>query len=177
MLNYIDMTNINSKKVIIIGGGIGGLCTAARLLKDGYEVKIYEKEPILGGRAHRINQEGYTFDMGPTLLMMTDVLYETFSYCGKNFDDYVELIQLEPNYQVTFANHKSIVVSSNMAKLSGELSRFDEKAPEQFYRYIADVAQMYRVSRDRFIDKNFNNITDFINVRAGFELFKKTRSQ
>ncbi len=84
------MKNNKLKSVIIVGGGIGGMCAAARLLKNGYEVTIVEKEDKIGGRAHRIEKSGYTFDMGPTLLMMTDTLYETFSYCGKNFDDYIE---------------------------------------------------------------------------------------
>lgn len=162
-------------KTIIIGGGIGGLCTAARLLKQGYEVTIIEKEPMVGGRAHRMRQDGYTFDMGPTLLMMTDVLYDTFSYCGKNLDDYMELIQLEPNYQVAFADKRRITVSSNLPRFAAELAKFDQKAPEQFYKYFSDVSEMYRISRGKFIDKNFDKLVDFINPQAGIELLKKTR--
>ncbi len=163
----------NSKSVIIIGAGIGGLCTAARLLKDGYKVTMYEKEAIVGGRAHRIVQDGYTFDTGPTLLMMTDVLYDTFTYCDKNFDDYITLLQLEPNYRVTFADKSKITVSSNLPKFTAELAQFDPKAPEQFYRYFADVAEIYRISRAGFIDKNFDRFTDFININSGIKLLKK----
>jgi phytoene desaturase len=161
------------KQVVIIGGGIGGLCTAARLLKNGYKVTIFEKENKVGGRANRIKQDGYTFDTGPTLLMMTDVLYDTFTYCGKNLDDYLELIQLEPNYQVHFGDKSKITVSSNLPKFQAELARFDPKAPEQFYKYFANVAAMYRISRKDFVEKNFNSITDFINVRSGSQLLRK----
>lgn len=173
MLNYNDMTKPKSKNVVIVGGGIGGLCTAARLLKEGYDVRLIEKEPIVGGRTHRMSQDGYTFDMGPTLLMMTDVLYDTFAYCGKNLDDYMELIQLEPNYQVAFADKRRITVSSNLPKLAAELAKFDPRAPEQFYKYFSDVAEMYRISRGSFIDKNFDKLSDFINPKAGTELLKK----
>lgn len=172
MLNCNDMSK-SKHKTIIIGGGIGGLCTAARLLRQGYEVIIIEKEPMVGGRAHRMRQDGYTFDMGPTLLMMTDVLYDTFSYCGKNLDDYMELIQLEPNYQVAFADKRRITVSSNLPRFAAELAKFDQKAPEQFYKYFSDVSEMYRISRGKFIDKNFDNLVDFINPQAGVELLKK----
>lgn len=149
------------------------MCTAARLQKEGYEVSIYEKEPLVGGRANRIVQDGYTFDTGPTLLMMTDVLYDTFEYCGKNFDDYIELIQLEPNYRVAFADGSRITVSSNLPKFAAELAKFDPQAPEQFYRFFADVAEIYRLSRGGFIDKNFNSLTDFINFRSGLKLLQK----
>lgn len=161
------------KNISVIGAGIGGLCSAARLLHDGYNVTIYEKEDIVGGRANRIVQDGYTFDTGPTLLMMTDVLYDTFKYCGKNLDDYLELIQLEPNYRVTFADHTNITVSSNMPKFQAELKKFDAKAPEQFYKYFADVSEMYRISRDKFIDKNFDKLSEFINLRSGIKLIRK----
>ncbi len=161
------------ESAIIIGGGVGGLCTAARLLKEGYAVTVYEKEDKIGGRAHRLEQDGYVFDTGPTLLMMTDVLYDTFTFCGKNLDDYIDLIQLEPNYQVAFADKSKITVSSNLPKFQAELARFDPNAPEQFYQFFADVSEMYRISRNDFIDKNFNQITDFINVRSGAKLLQK----
>lgn len=164
------MSRIKQKSVVIIGAGIGGLCAAARLLKNGYRVKIIEKENMVGGRAHRFVQDGYTFDMGPTLLMMTDVLYETFSYCGKNLDDYLELIQLEPNYQVNFANKRHITVSSNLPRFVTELDKFDPKASAQFFRFFGDLADMYRISRGSFIDKNFDKLTDFISPKAGVEL-------
>lgn len=163
----------NAKTAIIIGGGVGGLCTAARLLKNGYQVTVIEKEPKVGGRANRITQAGYSFDTGPTLLMMTDVLYDTFQYCGKNFDDYIELIQLEPNYQVAFADKSKITVSSNLPKFVKELERFDPKAPEQFYKFFAAVSAIYRISRASFIDTNFDRVLDFINPKSGFELLKR----
>ena len=167
------MEKKSQKSAIIVGGGIGGLCTAARLLKNGYKVTVVEKEDKVGGRANRIEKGGYTFDMGPTLLMMTDVLYETFEYCGKNFDDYITLLQLEPNYQVAFADKSKITVSSNLPRFAKELSKFDPKGPEQFYKFFGDVSSMYRIARGNFIDKNFRYITDFINPISGAQLLKK----
>jgi phytoene desaturase len=77
---------MSRKSVIIVGAGIGGLCTAARLSSLGYQVSVFEKEALVGGRANRIEKDGYKFDIGPTLLMMTDVLEETFRFCGKKND-------------------------------------------------------------------------------------------
>ena len=167
------MKNTRSKTAIVIGGGVGGLCTAARLLKDGYQVKLIEKEDKVGGRAHRIEKNGYIFDTGPTLLMMTDVLYDTFAYCGKNLDDYLTLLQLEPNYQVAFSDHSRITVSSNLPRFHKELAKFDPKAPSQFYRYFSDVAEIYRISRNNFIDKNFDSILDFMNPKSGAALIRR----
>lgn len=160
------------RTAIIIGAGIGGLTTAARLAHDGWKVTILEKEALVGGRAHRIDQDGYRFDTGPTILMMTDVLYDTFAYCGKNLDDYLTLQQLEPNYQVFFPDGEKIEVSSNLPRFTKELARIDSKGPEQFYSFFAATAKIYRLARSQFIDRNFDRLTDFINLQAGLELVR-----
>lgn len=165
-------TKDKKRTAIVIGAGIGGLATAARLAKDGWQVTLLEKEALIGGRAHRIDQDGYRFDTGPTILMMTDVLYDTFAYCGKDFDDYIDLQQLEPNYQVFFPDGQKIEVSSNLPRFAKELAKIDEKAPEQFYRFFADVAKIYRIARGQFIDKNFDSLTDFIDLKAGLQLLR-----
>ena len=160
------------KTAIIIGAGIGGMSAASRLAKDGYDVTIVEKDKNVGGRANVIKQDGYTFDTGPTILMMTDVLYDTFAYCGKNFDDYISLSQLEPNYQVRWSDGSGVEVSSNLPRFAQSLSKIDPKAPEQFYKFFGEMAKMYRIGRGKFIDKNFDKLTDFIDVSAGMELLK-----
>lgn len=164
---------MKQKSVAIIGAGIGGMCAAARLAKHGYSVDVYEQNPQVGGRAYKFSQDGFSFDMGPTLLMMTDVLYDTFKYCGKNFDDYIELIQLEPNYQVVFGDHSRIEVSSNLPRFCNQLAKFDSKAPEQFYHYFGRVAEFYRLARKHYIDKNFDKPTDFLSPKHGVQLLTK----
>ena len=61
------------KKVAIIGAGVAGLASACRLQAQGYDVTIYEKNAIPGGKMHQIIKDGYTYDVGPTLVMMPDV--------------------------------------------------------------------------------------------------------
>ena len=53
---------MNSKSVCIIGAGIGGLTTGALLIKNGYKVKIFEKESMIGGRALSFNASSLKFE-------------------------------------------------------------------------------------------------------------------
>lgn len=78
------ITMKTNKSVVIVGGGIGAYVQQLDFSKVAIVWLYMEKEPLVGGRANRIMQDGYTFDTGPTLLMMTDILYDTFEYCGKN---------------------------------------------------------------------------------------------
>lgn len=160
------------KKAIVIGAGLGGMATAARLAQDGFRVTVVEKESLPGGRAHRIRQAGYTFDTGPTILMMTDVIEDTFHYCERELSDYLDLQQLEPNYTAYYPDGEAITVSSNLPRFTQELARIDPAAPEQFLSFFAATAKIYRLARSQFIDKNFDKVTDFINLKAGLSLLR-----
>ena len=66
------------EKIAIIGAGIGGLATAARLSFKGHPVEVYEKLPVCGGRANIIEDKGFKFDTGPSFVMMPDFFKEVF---------------------------------------------------------------------------------------------------
>lgn len=167
------MPKQDSKKVVIVGAGLGGLSAAIRLLAEGHQVELYEKEALPGGRAHVIEKDGYRFDIGPTLLMMTDVLEDVFAAAGKDMADYLELIQLDPNYRVAFADGSTMIATSNLAMMTEELAAIDPKAPEQFHRFFAKLAYMYRMGRGQYIDKNFDSLTDFIDPVGGLDLLRQ----
>lgn len=62
-----------TKTISVIGSGVGGLTTAIRLQKAGYQVSIYEKEDRIGGKMNQIKKDGYTFDLGPSIVMMPEI--------------------------------------------------------------------------------------------------------
>ena len=50
------------KKAIVVGAGVGGTATAARLAHAGLDVEVYEKNAFSGGRCSLIHHDGYRFD-------------------------------------------------------------------------------------------------------------------
>jgi len=60
------------KKAIVIGAGIAGLATCLRLIKKGYQVTVVEKNSYTGGKLHALEQDGYRFDLGPSLFTMPE---------------------------------------------------------------------------------------------------------
>lgn len=73
-----------SKKVVIIGAGVGGLSTAIHLAIKGFDVTIFEQNDFVGGKANKIFKNGYSFDTGPTLLTMPFVLENLFQVAERN---------------------------------------------------------------------------------------------
>ncbi len=95
-------TGSTPKHIVIIGAGPGGLTTAMLLANRGFKVTLLEKENAVGGRNTAIRQGGYTFDTGPTFLMMKFILDEVFEEAGCAVDDYLEFSKLEPMYRLQF---------------------------------------------------------------------------
>ena len=91
---------MNKARAAIIGSGFGGLAAAIRLQAAGLETVIYEKRDLPGGRAYVYRDRGFTFDAGPTVITAPQCLRELFTLAGREMDDYVELMPVDPFYRL-----------------------------------------------------------------------------
>ncbi|KEO85185.1 phytoene desaturase family protein [Tumebacillus flagellatus] len=141
------------KRAIIVGAGVGGLTTGIRLLRQGFDVTILEKNARPGGRLGRISQNGFTFDIGPTILLMPDVFYELFQEVGRNFDDYVEMAQLEPNYRLHYADGSVLASTPNLQRMLTEIQRLAPDDAAGYMKYLHDMYKRYQIARYDFIEQ------------------------
>ena len=74
---------MSKKRIAIIGAGFSGLSSACYLAKQGFEVTVYEKHDVIGGRSRSYSEQGFTFDMGPSWYWMPDVFEKFFGDFGK----------------------------------------------------------------------------------------------
>src|SRR5215207_3535939 len=95
-LEGILWRKMNKRTALVIGAGIGGIATAARLAKNGYDVIVLEKNETPGGRCNQIVHDGHRFDLGPTLFLMPEVWEETFASLGERMSDHLELRRIDP---------------------------------------------------------------------------------
>src|SRR5829696_2789373 len=164
-----------AKRVAVVGAGMGGLAAAIRLRIMGFDVEVFEKNSQTGGRIGRLNQGGFTFDTGPTLLLMTDVYRDLFAAAGRNLDEEVDLIPLDPNYQVHFGDGDSIRISSSLPALIPELERIEPGVTPRFYRFMEDSCHKYRLGRKEFVERDFEKAGEFFSAR-NLRLLLKTRA-
>lgn len=150
------------RTAIIAGAGIGGLATAMRLAARGdFSVTILEKNETVGGRCNVLVDQGFRFDTGPSLLLMTDVYRELFSYCGMDFDERVPLIKIDPNYRVHFADNTTLEMSGDLSKMIPELEKIEPGSASGYYRFLEDSSRKYRIGRQEFVEKNFTRAGEF----------------
>lgn len=90
------------KRVVVVGAGPGGLTCGMILAHRGADVIFFEKQSAPGGRNRALKIDGYTFDTGPTFLMMKYVLEEMFAETGRKASDYLEFVRIDPLYRLQF---------------------------------------------------------------------------
>ncbi len=114
------------KKVIIIGGGIGGLAAAARLANQGLDVELFERRDQLGGRAYVYSINGFKFDGGPAVITAPFMFDEIFTEAGRKREDYYQTVPVKPFYRVFHHDGRSFDTS---ADLNSTLSQIDSWNP------------------------------------------------
>jgi len=154
---------------------MGGLAAAIRLAALGFEVEVFEKNGQAGGRMGRLEADGFTFDTGPSLLLMTDTYRELFHFAGRNLEDYVKLIPLDGQYRVTFGDGDALTIRRMLPEMIRELERIEPGVTPRFYRFLEDACLKYRLGRSEFVERDFEGARDFFGLR-NLRLLLKTKA-
>src|SRR5450631_3955953 len=111
-----------NKKVVVIGAGPGGLASAMLLAQRGFQVQVFEKQDVIGGRNAEVRLGNYRFDLGPTFLMMKFLLDELFEEGGRHSSKYLDFRRLDPMYELNFHN-KTMLARSGPEDMKAEIDR------------------------------------------------------
>lgn len=155
---------MKKKTALVIGAGIGGIATAARLAKNGYEVTVLEKESTPGGRCNQIIRDGHRFDIGPTLFLMPEIWEETFTALGETMSDHLQLKRIDPTYKVHFDDGLKLALTSNIGDMQTQLEKVDKTAFTGFLNYITEGSKHYKMSVEKFVGRNFYNIFEYFSL-------------
>ncbi|GAA4267348.1 phytoene desaturase family protein [Frondihabitans peucedani] len=148
----------NGSRVIVIGGGISGLASAALLAKEGHEVTLLEKGPTVGGRASSWEADGFRFDLGPSWYLMPEVFDHFFKLMGTSAAEQLDLVALDPGYRVYFEGETEPVDIPQ--GLDENLALFESIEPgsgEKMRRYLASSRDTYDIAKKRFLYTSFRS--------------------
>jgi phytoene desaturase len=155
---------MQKQTALVIGAGIGGITTAARLAKNDYDVTVLEKESTPGGRCNQIVRDGHRFDIGPTLFLMPEIWEETFAALGEKLGDHLKLKRIDPTYKVHFEDGLQLELTSDIGKMQTQLEKVEKTAFTGFLNYIAEGSKHYKMSVEKFVGRNFYNLFEYFSV-------------
>jgi phytoene desaturase len=156
---------MKSKKVVVIGAGVGGICAAIHLAQLGLPVTVFEKNPHPGGRCDQIERDGHRFDTGPTLMVMQRVYEAEFSALGCSMNDLLDLQQVDPTYRLVFDDGSHLALTSNMQSMHDQLESIEQGAYDRFRSYHKEGEKHYRLGMERLVNRDYRRFTDLFTIR------------
>jgi phytoene desaturase len=156
------------KRTIVIGAGFGGLALAIRLQAAGIPTTLLEQRDKPGGRAYVYQDQGFTFDAGPTVITDPSAIEELFALAGKQMSDYVELISVTPFYRLCWESGKVLDYDNDQQRLEGQIARFNPRDVEGYRRFLDYSRAVFREGYLKLGTVPFLSFRDML--RAGPQL-------
>lgn len=148
--------------MVVIGAGLAGLAAACHLLGAGFEVTVFEREALPGGRAGRLERDGFAFDTGPTVFTMPHLLFEALAAAGGS-PTTVPMRRLDPAYRACFADGSTLEVPADVGRLRAEVERICGAAEaSQLPRFVEWLHALYELELPHFIDRNYDSMLDLV---------------
>ncbi|MEK4477471.1 phytoene desaturase family protein [Paenibacillus sp. FSL R7-0048] len=154
------MSKRNRARVAVVGGGPGGLAAAMLLAADGYDVTVYEKQEVVGGRSGELRLGDYRFDRGATFLMMPHLLEELFASAGRSLKEYVDMKELDPLYSLHFGD-TVFTPSTDQERTAEEIEKLFPGNGSGYKRFMAEEQDKL----DRVIpllQRPFQSVGDYV---------------
>lgn len=160
----------NSKHVIVIGSGLAGLASACTLAARGYQVSLFEKNTWLGGKAAVLQEQGFRFDMGPTILTMPKMLERIFKEAGRNIHDELTLTRLNPQWRCFFNDHSVLDLHEKANAMQDELIKFGLSPLDvsQYASFVRYCEKLQDISERFYFYKPIGSIMDMMDWRQTF---------
>ena len=167
-----------SLNVVVVGSGLAGLSSACVLAARGYKVTLLEKNDWFGGKAAPLFEQGFRFDMGPTILTLPSVLKRVFDEAGRELEDYLDLVPLDPQWRCFFEGtdehpeNAVLDLEADLAAMKENLQKFTgaSSSGEGYERFLQMSEQLHGVSDRFFFWRSIGGLADTMDVGGAFSL-------
>ncbi len=149
-----------SKQVIVIGAGLGGISAAISLRQEGYDVAIHEKNEKIGGKLNVLTEQGYTFDLGPSILTLPQIFERLFERSGRKMSDYIPTQTLRPHWRNFFEDGTVVDLDPDPAVMAAEARKAGED-PANVQRFLDYSAQLYDLCNAGYFEQGLDTAADF----------------
>jgi phytoene desaturase len=149
-------------QAIVIGAGFGGIASALRLRAKGYEVRLIDRCPMLGGRAQVYEHEGFRHDAGPTVITAPFLFEELFALFGERLEDSLKLVPLKPWYRFEFSDGDHFDYGGTLEETLAEINRIEPRDREGYLALLAHSRRIFDVGFTELSAQPFHRFTTML---------------
>ena len=160
-------------RIVIVGAGLAGLATACHLSRTGHDITVVDERDQVGGLAVEWRDEGYVFDLGPTVLTMPSLIEATLAAAGSSLDA-LPMTQLDPAYRSFHPDGSHLdVVRDHDAMVAQIREVCGPEDAAAYDAYVPWLERLYDVEMPHFIDRNIATPLDLVSrPRAAQQLVR-----
>ncbi len=147
-----------AKHVIVIGSGFGGIASALRARKLGFEVTLIERLNQLGGRARTFERDGHTFDAGPTVITAPFLFEELFELFDRQLAQYAEMLPVSPWYRYEFNDGSRLDYGGSVEDTLNEIERLSPGDVDGYKKLLAHSQKIFDVGFSELAHVPFNRL-------------------
>jgi len=157
--------------VLIIGAGIGGLSAAIRLAAAGRRVIMVEQNLSTGGKMGQIEQDGFRWDTGPSVITMRHVFADLFAAAGRRLEDYLTLLPVDPLTRYFYRDGTVLDATQELGRMAAQIEALDRRDVEGYLDFLEYAARLHRITGPVFIYDKPPTWRSFLRV-SPFDMLK-----
>jgi phytoene dehydrogenase-like protein len=145
-------------RVVVVGGGFGGLASAARLAKLGHDVTLVETSARLGGAVGYVEQDGFRWDSGPTTTLLPAVIRDFFRKSGRAAEKEIDLVPVDPVARHRFDDGTvlDLPAGSRAAQLEAVTAALGEPAGQAWVAYVDQFGEVWEALRKDWFERPYS---------------------
>lgn len=165
-----------AQRAAVIGSGFGGLAAAIRLQASGVRVTLFEGRDKPGGRAYVYQDQGFTFDAGPTVITAPECLEELFEIAGRKLADYVELLPITPFYRLLWDDGDSFDYVGDSEQMRAQIAARDPRDAEGYSAFLEYTKRVFDKGYTELAATPFLRFYDMVRVAPQLARLRADRS-
>ena len=150
-------------KVVVIGGGVGGLACAARLAAAGHHVQLFEQASEVGGKLGTFERDGFRFDTGPSILTMPYVLHDLLDAIGLDRSA-IPLRRLDPIARYRFGDGSWMEAAASDDAFLDEIERLRPGNADDMRRFLVRADAIWSATRQPFLESPLNGVRSLLRL-------------
>jgi phytoene desaturase len=140
-----------------VGGGVGGLAAAIRLRARGHPVTVFERNEVVGGKLATYARDGYSFDVGPSLVTLPHLFDDVFRAAGTTLEEQVELVRLDPHFVYHWPDGSTLTVPDGDDDTAAAFDEFATGSGDQWRAFDARGRRIWDVAERTFFAGPMSN--------------------